>query len=60
MQNVESAPENETHNILWDRDTNVSLNSGQKTRPRVDYQEKSCHLVDITVQVDHGGKIKEM
>ena len=38
---------------------NQSPNPSQKTRPNINYQkEKTCHLVDFAIPVDHKIKIK--
>ena len=60
MHKQESVLEIETQNSLWFWDTNRSLNPGQNITPNQDKQKKrTCWIVEFTILVDHGVKIRK-
>ena len=52
--------ENETHQILWDSETQTDLLTPTRGTDLVLInKQKTCSLVDFTISADHQEKIKE-
>ena len=60
MHNAESIRENETHELLWDLETQTDhLISARRPDQEIVSKKRTCRIVDFAVPVDHSIKLIE-